>query len=224
MTLPGSGRGLRHPPLPCGHHRPAGHPNRPDPEERARLEGRLPGSEGSERDAPRHETLRSGVLEILDRIPRPKPRRGEDAMPQVVRRAHRRKRPRPTDRRDPHPHCAHEPLQPPSAPPRSSARPDIGGKRGTSRFKREFCNNAIRSKNSNQTHRKIPTARKACSPVRRKPRTCEPVSTMPSACLASSASINSWPASLTHRRYGLWKPNLEGPAILFSRVRREQCT
>lgn len=36
---------------------------------------------------------------------------GKDAMPQVLRRAHRRERPRPPDRRNPHPRRPHEPLQ-----------------------------------------------------------------------------------------------------------------
>ena len=53
------------------------------------------------------------LLEALDRIPRPKPDRGENALPQILWRAHRRSRPRPTDRRNPNPHRPHEPLQRP---------------------------------------------------------------------------------------------------------------
>ena len=39
-----------------------------------------------------HPALRSGLLEALDRIPRPEPDRGKDALLEGIRRAHRRKR------------------------------------------------------------------------------------------------------------------------------------
>ena len=76
---------LRHPPLPLRHHRSASHAHHSHPEERGRLKGRLPGGKGSERDVARHKTLRPRVLEALDRIPRPKPHRGEDALSQSLR-------------------------------------------------------------------------------------------------------------------------------------------
>ena len=37
--------------------------------------------------------LWKGVLETLDRIPRPQPDRGEDALPETLRRAYQGKRP-----------------------------------------------------------------------------------------------------------------------------------
>src|SRR6056297_1431913 len=46
----------------------------------------------------------------MDWIPCPQQDRGEDALPESLRRAHRRKRPRPPDCRNPHPHRPHEPL------------------------------------------------------------------------------------------------------------------
>src|SRR6056297_2258260 len=45
--------------------------------------------------------------------PRPQPHRGEDALPEILRRALHGQRLRPTDRRNPHPHRPHEPLQRP---------------------------------------------------------------------------------------------------------------
>ena len=77
------------------------------------MEGGLPGGTRPQRNPARHPILRPGILETLDRIPRPQPDRGEDALPEILRRAHRRKRPRPPDRRNPHPHRTHEPLQRP---------------------------------------------------------------------------------------------------------------
>ena len=41
----------------------------------------------------------------------PQPRGGQDALPQVLWRAHRRERPRPPNRRNPHPRRTHQPLQ-----------------------------------------------------------------------------------------------------------------
>lgn len=61
----------------------------------------------------RNASLRPGVLETVDGIPRPQPRRGQDAMSQVLRRTHRRERPRPPNRRNPHPRRTHQPLQRP---------------------------------------------------------------------------------------------------------------
>lgn len=64
----------------------------------------------------RNETLRAtrhsgrGILEAMNRIPRPQPDRSENAVPQSLRRTHRRKRPRLPDRRNPGTHRAHEPL------------------------------------------------------------------------------------------------------------------
>ena len=82
-------------------------------EARQALEGRRPGSAGPQRDLARHASLRPGVLETVDGIPRPQPDRGQDVLPESVRREDRRARPRPTDRRDPHPCRPHEPLQRP---------------------------------------------------------------------------------------------------------------
>lgn len=49
-------------------------------------------------ETPRHASRRPRLPEALDRIPGPKPDRGEGVLPQGLRRAHRRKRPR-------HPHA-----------------------------------------------------------------------------------------------------------------------
>ena len=62
----------------------------PHPQERPPLERGLPGSDGQKRDPPRNTTLRPGILEALDGIPRPKPYRGEDAMSESLWRTHRR--------------------------------------------------------------------------------------------------------------------------------------
>lgn len=51
------------------------------------------------------------ILEAVDRIPCSKSRGGKDAVPQVLRRTHRRERPRPPNRQNPHPHRPHQPLQ-----------------------------------------------------------------------------------------------------------------
>ena len=66
-------------------------------EARPILEGELPGSARPQRDPARQSALRPGVLETLDRPPRPPPHRGQDALPQSLRRAHRRERPRPPE-------------------------------------------------------------------------------------------------------------------------------
>ena len=77
---------------------------------RAALKGGRPGGTGPKRDTARHSALRPGALETLVRISRSKPDRSDDALPQVLRGTHRRKRPGSPDRRDPHPHRPHEPL------------------------------------------------------------------------------------------------------------------
>ena len=64
-----------------GHHRPAGHGNHPDPQERAAVERGLPCRNRSKRNPPRHPALRPGVLEAMDWIPHSQPDRGEDAQP-----------------------------------------------------------------------------------------------------------------------------------------------
>jgi hypothetical protein len=67
----------------------------------------------------RNETLRAirhrwpPVLDAVDTMPRPQPRRNQDALPQGLRRTHRRERSRTLDRRHSHPHRPHEPLQRP---------------------------------------------------------------------------------------------------------------
>jgi hypothetical protein len=78
---------------------------------RSAMEGGLPGREGAQRNPPRDALLWQGILEAVDRIPHTQPRRGKDALPQILRRAHRCKRSRTPDRRNPHPHCPHQPLQ-----------------------------------------------------------------------------------------------------------------
>ena len=83
----------------------------PDPQERSAVEGGLPGSDREKRNPARDPALWPGILEALDRIPRPKPDRGKDAVPQGLRRAHRRKRPRPPNRRNPDPRRTHQSLQ-----------------------------------------------------------------------------------------------------------------
>ena len=70
---------LRQPPLAQCHHRTRWHGNHPDPQEWQTVEGRAkpPG-----RATPaRHMSLGPGVLETLDGLPPPKPRRGQDAVP-----------------------------------------------------------------------------------------------------------------------------------------------
>ncbi len=73
----------------------------------------LTGCPGQKRDPALQTPLRQGILESLDRIPRLQPHRGEDAMPQSLRRTHRCTQPRPTDRGNPLPHHHHKPLQRP---------------------------------------------------------------------------------------------------------------
>lgn len=102
---------LRHPRLPQCDHRTRWHRGYPDPKERSPVKRGLPSGPSPQRNPPRHAALWPRVLEAFDLIPRPQPRSRQDAVPQVLRRAHRRKRPRPPDRRNPHPHCTHEPLQ-----------------------------------------------------------------------------------------------------------------
>ncbi len=48
--------------------------------------------------------------ELLDQIPRPEPDRGQDALPEGLRRTHNCERPRPPDRRNPDPRRLDEPL------------------------------------------------------------------------------------------------------------------
>jgi hypothetical protein len=80
------------PPLPVCHHRTPGHRDHPDPQEQSDLEGRLPGSTGPKRNPARHPALWPGLLEALDRLSRSKPDRGEDVLPQGIRRTHREPR------------------------------------------------------------------------------------------------------------------------------------
>ena len=57
-----------------------------------------------------HGTSAGPVSDAADRHPCPKPDRSPDAPPQSRRQAHRPQRPRPPDRRDPHPHRPDDPL------------------------------------------------------------------------------------------------------------------
>ncbi len=61
------------------------HGNHTDPKEQSGLERRLPGCQGAQRNLTRHASLRSGILEAVDRIPRPQPRGSQDAMPEGLR-------------------------------------------------------------------------------------------------------------------------------------------
>ena len=72
-----------------------------------------PAAVRAQRDPARDPPLRQGLLEAVDGIPCPKSDRGQDALPQSLRREDRRTRPRPPNRRSPHPHRPHEPLQRP---------------------------------------------------------------------------------------------------------------
>jgi hypothetical protein len=96
-----------------------------------------------QRHPARHTALRAGIPEARDRMPCPQQDRGEDARPESLRRTHRCKRPRPPDRRNPPPHPSQPISNPwrspaqsctastPSAPPRSSAWPDVRGERAS---------------------------------------------------------------------------------------------
>ena len=66
--------------MPHRHHRPAGHADHPDPQERTALDGRLPGRNRQKRDPTSHSPPWQGVLEALDGISRPKSDRGKDAL------------------------------------------------------------------------------------------------------------------------------------------------
>ena len=81
------------------------------PQEWPPLERGLPRSQGPQRHPAGNAALRAGDLETMVRLSRPKPDRGQDAVPQGLRREDRLTRPRPPDRRNPHPHRTHEPLQ-----------------------------------------------------------------------------------------------------------------
>ena len=83
---------IPHPPMPHRNHRPTGHRDHPDPQERPTVAGGLRGSArhgprtsgrqclAPERNPARHPPLWQGVLETLDRLPRGKPHRGQDAL------------------------------------------------------------------------------------------------------------------------------------------------
>ena len=73
------------PPLPRRRHRTRRHGNHTDPKERSGLERGLPGRQRPQRNPARHASLRPGILEAVDRIPRPQPRGGQDAMPEGLR-------------------------------------------------------------------------------------------------------------------------------------------
>ena len=110
----------------CKRDRPEGHRDHPHPQEWANVERGLPRRDLPTRNPARHPALRPGILKALDRIPCTKPDRGEpfhglqanhcratDAVPQSLRRGHRRKATRQLDRRNPDPHRPHQPLQRP---------------------------------------------------------------------------------------------------------------
>ena len=101
-------------------------PDHSDPQERPTLERGLPSGNDQERNSARHPPLWPGVLEALDQISRSKPDRGNDALPQGVRGTYRRERPRPPDRRNPHPPCTDEPLLGPLRGSRNTNRTAAG--------------------------------------------------------------------------------------------------
>ena len=113
------------------------------------VERRLPRGTRPQRNPARHPVLRAGVLETLDGIPRPQPDRGEDALPEILRRAHCRKRPRTSGRRNPHPHRTHEPLQ---RPPHRRDHPrglTVSGGRGSHASGGSCATTPARGGNSN---------------------------------------------------------------------------
>ncbi len=67
------------------HHRPPGHRDHSDPQERSTLESGLPGRNRQKRNPARHAPLWQGILEVLDGLPCPQPDRGEDAVPEGLR-------------------------------------------------------------------------------------------------------------------------------------------
>jgi len=72
---------LRHPRLPQCDHRTRWHRGHPDPKERSPVKRGLPSGPSPQRNPPRHAALWPRVLEALDRIPCPQPRRRQDAVP-----------------------------------------------------------------------------------------------------------------------------------------------
>ncbi len=76
---------LRCPPQPQRRHRTRRHGNHTYPKARSGLERGLPGCQGAQRNPARHASLRSGILEAVDRIPRPQPRGGQDALLEGIR-------------------------------------------------------------------------------------------------------------------------------------------
>jgi hypothetical protein len=64
---------------------------------RQAVEGGRPGRRRAQRDPARDTPRRQGLPEALDRLPRPQPDRGQDALPEGLRREDCRERPRPTE-------------------------------------------------------------------------------------------------------------------------------
>jgi hypothetical protein len=123
--------------------RPSGRADHPHPQEWAAVERGLPGRDCQKPSPACHTTLWPSLLEALDRRPRPKPDRGEpshglranhcramDAVPQILRRVHRRSRPDPQTA-EIQIRIALMTASTPSAPPRSSAWPETKGERGS---------------------------------------------------------------------------------------------
>ena len=90
----------------------------------------IPNLNRQKRNSTRHPTLRRGLLGALDQRPCPQPDRGEDAMPESLRRAHRCKTPRQPDPQNPDLRHTDQLRQRTAAPPRSSAWPDAAGESG----------------------------------------------------------------------------------------------
>lgn len=115
------------------------------PQAWATVERGPPGRNRSERNPACHQALWQGVMEALDRIPRPKQDRGEDVLPQSLWRTHRRKRPGSPNRRNPDPHRTDEPHPCPRNGRDCSCRLMPAGK-GRSCLRSELRNNAAERK------------------------------------------------------------------------------
>lgn len=102
---------------PCAFYRPPSHGDHPQPQ-----------STETKLYAP--PNIRRGLLGALDQRPCPQPDRGEDAMPESLRRAHRCKTPRQPDPQNPDLRHTDQLRQRTAAPPRSSAWPDAAGESG----------------------------------------------------------------------------------------------
>ena len=106
------GRGLRHASLPR-RHRGSPDPRRdPHPAQWTAMAGEVAQRPGSKRYLASVPPPRPVDLEEVGPVPPAKSRRGQDALPQAAGRAPHGSRPRPSDRRAPHPHRHPQSLHP----------------------------------------------------------------------------------------------------------------